>query len=131
MCFMDIPSLIALDGDPMKKFAVAALMFAAAGAALADDPTPDTYRDTVASKTRVQVQAEREQAKRDGTIKVWSTSYNPLTVARSLKTREQVVAELKAAQASGEYAALNAEDGGASFVARAEGTAARHHVASK
>ena len=115
----------------MKTYAVAAQMLAAAGAALADDPTPDTYRDTAATKTRLQVQAEREQAKRDGSIKVWSISYNPLTVTRSLKTREQVVAELKAAQASGEYAALNAEDGGATFQAQAQGTAARHRVAAK
>jgi len=103
----------------MKKLTVAALMFAVAGAAFADDITPDTYRDTVASKSRAQVQAEREQAKRDGTINAWSFRYNPLSFSKSLKTRADVVAELQAAQASGEYAALNSEDGGTLAQARA------------
>ena len=115
----------------MKKLSIAALMFAVAGAAFADDITPDTYRDTPSVKSRVQVQAELAQAKRDGSIKVWSTSYTPLPLARSLKTRDQVVAELQAAQASGEYAALNSEDGGASFVAGAPGAASGKSVAQK
>lgn len=115
----------------MKKLSLAALMFAVAGAAFADDITPDTYRDTASLKSRTQVQAELAQAKRDGSIKVWSSSYNPLPLAKSLKTRDQVSAELQAAQASGEYAALNSEDGGASFVAQAPQGAAGKSVARK
>ncbi|MED5619476.1 DUF4148 domain-containing protein [Ideonella sp. BN130291] len=103
----------------MKKLSIAALMMVVAGAALADDITPDTYRDAVATKSRAQVLAERDQAKRDGTINAWSTRYNPLSFSKSLKTRDQVVAELKAAQASGEYAAMNSEDSGALAQARA------------
>ncbi len=102
----------------MKKLSVAALILVAAGAAMADDITPDTYRDTSAVKSREQVQAEREQAKRDGTINAWSFRYNPLALAKSVKTRDQVVAELKAAQANGEYAVLNSEDSGSFAMAR-------------
>ena len=105
----------------MKKLsvAVASLMLVAAGAAFADDITPDTYNAVPSVKTRDQVAAELAQAKADGSIKVWSTTYNPLTKFRSVKTRDQVVAELKAAQASGEYAVLNSEDSGAAVLAQA------------
>ena len=105
----------------MKKLsvAVASLMLVAAGAAFADDITPDTYNAVPSVKTRDQVAAELAQAKADGSIKVWSTTYNPLTKFRSVKTRDEVVAELKAAQASGEYAVLNSEDSGSSVLAQA------------
>ena len=99
--------------------AVASLMFVAAGAAFADDITPDTYNTVPSVKTRAQVQAELAQATADGSIKVWSTTYNPLTKFQSVKTRDQVVSELKAAQASGEYAVLNSEDSGSFALAQA------------
>ncbi|MEW6707266.1 MAG: DUF4148 domain-containing protein [Pseudomonadota bacterium] len=102
----------------MKKLSLAALMFAVAGAAFADDITPDPYNAVPSVKTRAQVQAELAQAKADGSIKVWSTTYNPLKVARSVKTRDQVVAELNAARDSGEYAVLNSEDSGSSVLAQ-------------
>ena len=71
---------------------VAILSLAAAGAAFADDPTPDTTAAVPSLKTRAQVQQELVQARADGSIKVWSTSYNPLRVAQSLKTRDEVKA---------------------------------------
>jgi hypothetical protein len=99
--------------------ALASLMMAAAGAAFADDITPDHSADVSSVKTRAQVQAELAQAKADGSIKVWSTTYNPLTKFQSTKTRQQVVAELQAAREDGEYATLNSEDSGSLQVAHA------------
>jgi hypothetical protein len=89
------------------------------GAAYADDPTPDTYLQGASTKSRDQVAQELAQAKRDGSIKAWSTSYNPLALAKSVKTRDEVVAELKAAQASGELGAMTSEDSGSAYLARA------------
>ena len=93
-----------LDSDAketiMKKTAllayplvVAVSLFAAAGAAFAEDGTIDHTAHAQSLKSRDQVQAELFQARADGSIKVWSTSYNPLTVAKSLTTRDAVKAE--------------------------------------
>jgi hypothetical protein len=102
----------------MKNLTVIALALAAAGAAYADDPTLDTYSTSVSTKTRAEVQAELAQAKRDGSIKAWSISYNPLALMKPVKTRNEVVAELEAAQASGELRALNSEVGDTAYLAR-------------
>lgn len=103
----------------MKKLTVVALALAAAGAAYADDPTIDTYSTYASTKTTADVQAELAQARRDGSIKAWSTSYNPLLLMKSTKTRNEVVAELKSAQASGELSAFSGEDSGSAYLARA------------
>ena len=105
----------------MKKLTLAALALVAASAALADDITPDNYRDVPSVKTRDQVVAEREAAKRDGSAKVWSTTYNQLAVTKSVKTRGAVLAELRAAQADGSLHAFYGEDSGAFALARANG----------
>jgi Domain of unknown function (DUF4148) len=93
---------------------IAVFSLAAAVAAHAESPTVDDTATQVWSqtKTRAQVQAELLQARADGTTKVWSSSYNPLALAKSLKTREEVRAEAVAALASGESAALAGEDSG-------------------
>ena len=58
-------------------------------------------------KTREQVRAELEQARKDGTIKAWSAGYiEPIKVS---KTRAQVVAETLAAIRGGEVAAIDSE----------------------
>jgi hypothetical protein len=109
-------------GIIMKKSSlVVALTLGVAlvGAAYAESPTIDTYQSVASTKTRADVQAELAQAKRDGSIKVWSTSYNPLTVAKSVKSRTEVLAELKAAQSSGELSAFTSEDSGSAHLARA------------
>jgi len=92
-----------LDSDAkepiMKKTAllayplVVAVSLLAAGAAFAEDGTIDNTAQALSLKSREQVQAELFQARADGSIKVWSTSYNPLTVAKSLATRDAVKAE--------------------------------------
>lgn len=72
---------------------VALLSLAAAGTAFAEDGTYDAPVSTPALATRTQVRAELDRARADGSIKVWSTSYNPLRVAKSLRTRADVRAE--------------------------------------
>lgn len=72
---------------------VALLSLAAASVAFADDITPDTTASVPSLKTRAQVQAELVQARANGSIKAWSTSYNPLALARSIKSRDEVKAD--------------------------------------
>lgn len=94
---------------------VAVLSLAAAGTAFADDPTPDHTAAVPSLKTRSQVQSELFAARADGSVKVWSTSYNPLRVARSTKTRDQVRAERDATYAQQFYG----EDSGSFVISRA------------
>ena len=47
-------------------------------------------------KTRAQVQAELVQARADGSADAWSYTYNPLALAKSLKTRAEVRASVDA-----------------------------------
>jgi len=93
---------------------IAVFSLAAAVAAHAESPTVDDSATQVWSQTksRAHVQAELFQARADGTTKVWSSSYNPLALARSLKTRDEVRAEAVAARLSGESVALAGEDSG-------------------
>lgn len=100
--------------------AIALLSLAAAFAAHAESPTVDDSAAQVwaQTKTRAQVQAELLQARADGTTKVWSSSYNPLALAKSLKSRDEVRAEALAARTSGESEALVAEDGGSFLFAQ-------------
>lgn len=74
---------------------IAVLSLAAAGAALADDITHDDAAAQVfaSTKSRAQVQSELFAARADGSIKVSSTSYNPLALARSEKSRAEVRGE--------------------------------------
>lgn len=79
-----------------------------AGAAVAQEATPDTWIAAGATtKSRADVQAELAQARRDGSIKAASAGYLP-RIASTL-SREQVRADVAAARASGELAALNGE----------------------
>ena len=108
-----------------RTLSTLALMFAVSGAALAESPTPDTYRDMAPSaKTRAEVQSELQQARRDGSIKVYSIQYNPLTAAQSVRSREAVQAEVTAARRSGELNALNGEDSGSAYLAAQTGRTA-------
>jgi hypothetical protein len=80
-----------------------------AGAALAQEATPDTWMNVPASKSRTQVQEELQQARLDGSIGFTSEGYDFAARTASVKTRDQVRAELMAARESGEFAALNRE----------------------
>jgi len=99
----------------MKKLALLALSFAAAGAAFAEDPTIDNST-AVFNKTRDQVNAELVQARTDGSVKNWSTSYNPFAKFDGQKTREEVRAEVLANRDTA--AALYGEDSGSFALSR-------------
>ena len=99
-----------------KSIVVVALALAAAGSAYADDPTIDAYASFVSTKTRAEVQADFAQSKRDGSNRVFSDSYNPLTMTRPAKTRNQVLKELEAAQESGQLRAFSGEDNGSAYL---------------
>lgn len=79
---------------------VSVLALAAAGIVHAESPTPTPreYTEFSSNKTRADVVAEYHQARKDGTLRVWSTQYNPLTAMKVEKTREQVRAEVLASR---------------------------------
>jgi hypothetical protein len=91
-----------------------------AGAALAQGPLDEniTVHSDVQGKTRAEVRAELEQARRDGSIRVSSIAYNPLTETRSLKSRDEVRSELIAARLSGEMQDFSGEDSGSIALSR-------------
>jgi len=82
---------------------VAVLSLAAAGAAFADEITPDHTADVPSLKTRAQVYQELLQARADGSTKVYSMSYNPLFVTKSVKTRAEVKGDRDRSYASTFY----------------------------
>ncbi|HZF78566.1 MAG TPA: DUF4148 domain-containing protein, partial [Rubrivivax sp.] len=94
--------------------AIVVLSLAAAVSAHAESPTlDDTSRQVWAqSKTSDQVRSELLQARTDGTTKVWSISYNPLHKAQSLKSREELRAEVLTVRAEKKGNALLGEDSG-------------------
>lgn len=67
----------------------------ASGLALADDPTPDNLvtANYTPTRSRAEVIAEFYQARANGGMKVWSTSYNPFAASKSLLTRAEVKAD--------------------------------------
>lgn len=78
-----------------------------AGIASAQEATSDAWMNAASTKTRAEVMAELQQARRDGTIRAWSAGYiEPVKTAR---LRAEVVAATLAARDSGELAAINAE----------------------
>ena len=94
------------------KQAIAAAAIAVLGsAAHAQEIIPPfTWGDLPATTmTRDQVKAELDAARKDGSIKAVSATYDFAGRSPSTKTREQVRAELAAARASGEFDALNNE----------------------
>ena len=100
--------------------AIAALSLVAAVAAHAESPTLDSSASQSWSetKTREQVYAELLQARADGTTRVWSISYNPLRVAKSLKTRDEVRGEVLAQRAAENGNPLVGEDSGSFYLAQ-------------
>jgi hypothetical protein len=88
-------------------FASLALVFAA-GSALAQEATPDTWTKLDATQSRAQVQADLAQARADGSLKVLSLGYHD-TVKAAGKTRADVAAETRAALRDGGIARANAE----------------------
>lgn len=100
--------------------AIALLSLAAAFAAHAESPTIDHTASQVwpQYKTRAAVQADYLQARADGSIKVNSFSYNIGAASKSLRSRDEVLAEARSAEASGAIDALIGEDSGSIRLAR-------------
>ncbi len=101
----------------IASIAAIALSFAAAGSAFADDITIDTAQHP-STKTRAEVQAELASFKQQR-VNPWSNSYDVRTGFKSERTRADVIAELNAARASGELAAIGGEDSGSAYLAQA------------
>ncbi len=99
---------------------IAVLSMGAAFAAHAESPTADDSATQVWSqtKTRAQVQAELFAARADGSTRVYSISYNPLTVAKTTTTREAVRAEARVDRAVNPTAQMLGEDSGSFYLAQ-------------
>ena len=115
----------------MKKLMLAALALSAAGVAFADDITRDDSAAAVSTKTRAQVVAERDQAKRDGSTKVWSTTYNQFASVKTTTTRGAVSAETLAQRRAGTLNAMNGEDSGSFALSQGVAPQAGQALASK
>ncbi len=107
----------------MKKIAtfaypavVALSLLASVAAHAAGEQTEAPATTTASGITRAQVQAELQQARADGSMKAWSSSYNPLQQAATTgqRTREEVRAEAIAANKAG-YAHMNYGNDGSVF----------------
>jgi Domain of unknown function (DUF4148) len=94
--------------------AALALSFAASGAALAEGSSYDYPQAIGAGKSRADVQAELVAARADGSIKAWSMTYNPLVLAKSTKSRDEV----KATRSFAHDIAFYGEDSGSFALSR-------------
>jgi Domain of unknown function (DUF4148) len=93
------------------RILAAALSLAFAGTAFASEATLDTSA-FVSTKSRAEVRAELIQARAAGLLQVNEADFvavAPRSEAPAGKTRAEVIAETRAAVASGEFKALNAE----------------------
>ena len=87
--------------------AVAAASLFSAGAALAQEATPDTWLQVQSTKSRADVGAELFAARQAGLTKAWSAGY--MEPVRTDALRAEVRANTLQAIASGEVRAINAE----------------------
>ncbi len=99
---------------------ITVLSLASAFAAHAESPTVDTTAAQVwtQTKSRAQVQSELFQARADGSTKVYSISYNPLTAARTTLTREEVLAQARVDRDTDGAGRLYGEDSGSFHLAQ-------------
>ena len=96
--------------------ALAAIGFAGSPA-FAQEATYEYPQAATSGVTRADVQAELAQAKRDGSMRVWSTSYNHMAAAKSIKSRAEVQAEVLNGDRAA-TAALAGEDSGSFALSR-------------
>jgi hypothetical protein len=98
----------------MNKLTLSALLVASTLSfnAFADDVVPTFAHDTLGgAKTRAAVQAEQVQARKEGKSYIWGANNLPNPPASIIpRTRAEVLAELREAKATGEYAALHSEE---------------------
>lgn len=89
----------------------------AATAAIAQEASYEYPQATTSTLTRAQVLADLAQARRDGSMRVYSASYNHMAAAKSVKSRAEVQAEMLAAERV-TAAALTSEDSGSFALSR-------------
>ena len=87
--------------------AIAAASLLSAGAALAQEATPDTWLQVQSTKSRADVSTELFAARKSGLTKAWSAGY--MEPVRSHALRAEVKAQTAQAIQSGELKAINAE----------------------
>ena len=112
---------------------IALLSVAAVVSAHAESPTRDDGSTQVwtATKTRAQVLTELAQARADGSIKVYSINYNPLLLANSTVTREEVRAQARVELATNPLAQMLGEDSGSFYLAQHPAAADASRVVAK
>ncbi|MCW5635138.1 MAG: DUF4148 domain-containing protein [Rubrivivax sp.] len=86
-------------------------------AAFAQEATYEYPQPATSTVTRAQVQAELADAKRTGFMRRWSTSYNHMAAAQSLKSRADVRAELLGTSLA-DRTAFTGEDSGSFALSR-------------
>lgn len=94
----------------MRKILTAAAVLALSVSAFAGDYEAFDLNRAASTKTREQVNAELLAARRNGSLKVFSSTYNHAADFVATKSRAQVQEELQVAKASGEYELLNAPE---------------------
>ena len=110
-----------------KSISIIAIVLSAAfTAARAESPTPDPYLQTLGTRARAEVVAERDAAITRGDIVAMTgedsgSAHLAQHVPVSLLTRAQVRAEVLAARAEGSIDALFGEDSGSFFLAAHRG----------
>lgn len=98
----------------MHRHFALALVLSAAGAAQADDPTPEPP-SFISTQSRAEVIADLQQFRRSG-IDPWALEYNPIAAFHGIRSRAAVRDEYIAARAA--VAALNGEDSGSMYLAQ-------------
>lgn len=84
-----------------------ALALLGSGATVAQEATSDAWMQAAMSKSRTQVQAELQQARKDGTIRATAAGY--MTPFKPAATRAAVHAETMTAMRNGELDRIDAE----------------------
>lgn len=96
----------------MPKLVVATVFAAFGAGAIAQEATPDSWFPTIGTpKSRAEVLGELEQARKARSIHYGEAIRDATYLSTSVKTRDQVRAEVLAARASGELDARGEEYG--------------------
>jgi hypothetical protein len=91
----------------LLSLATLSIALIGSGAAFAQEATPDTWTQVAGNKSRVEVNAELQQARANGSILAGERGY--IEPARSVASRAPVNAEAVAALRSGEAEVINAQ----------------------
>jgi len=96
-----------MNRKPLLSVATFAAALLGAGAAFAQEATSDAWMQAAMSKSRTQVQAELQQARKDGTIRATAAGY--MEPFKPVATRTAVQTAAMAAMRNGELDRIDAE----------------------